>query len=218
MEKWLKDSILDERTRSLEAMSKLQRLYQREDQSYRNFADMFEDIECELSYELPAMFRVSLMLIALHPELKQQIVRTGIPDSRQELDEFAMRAEAVLEILNDSSVVQSNGTSSRGRRWNELRGGRWPANLNSGSPALVQPALIPRKDSAADQSGTHQERDVTCYNCGGHGHVAKNCPTVTCYNCGQLGHISPNCHHRKGGTTMRRTHRARVRYGRIRKH
>ncbi|KAI9065485.1 hypothetical protein FKP32DRAFT_1756738 [Trametes sanguinea] len=35
-----------------------------------------------------------------------------------------------------------------------------------------------------------------CFNCGGFGHQAANCPkagTPTCYNCGQEGHVSRDC-------------------------
>ncbi|KAF8967327.1 hypothetical protein BDZ97DRAFT_1804522, partial [Flammula alnicola] len=35
-----------------------------------------------------------------------------------------------------------------------------------------------------------------CFNCGGFGHQAANCPkagTPTCYNCGGEGHVSRDC-------------------------
>ncbi|KAJ1378995.1 Zinc finger, CCHC-type [Sesbania bispinosa] len=44
---------------------------------------------------------------------------------------------------------------------------------------------------------TNTNNNIECYNCGKHGHVAKDCYSIKCYNCGKQGHISKDCRAKK---------------------
>jgi hypothetical protein len=80
MEAWLQGRLADESTRALEAVSRLRRLEQRENQSFDKFVDVFEAAEGELPFELPVMFCVSFFLSSLCPEIRRGIVTQGIPE------------------------------------------------------------------------------------------------------------------------------------------
>ena len=70
MKKWLNDGLVDDATRSLEAVAKLRRLQQKDDQSFNQFLDQYEIVESELPYDLPALYRVCSLLDALKPSLR----------------------------------------------------------------------------------------------------------------------------------------------------
>jgi hypothetical protein len=72
-------------TCSLKVVSKLYRLYQKDDQSFNQFLDIYEAIEAEISYDLPVIYQVCSLLDALKPSLWTQVVSIGIPAGRQEL-------------------------------------------------------------------------------------------------------------------------------------
>jgi gag-polypeptide of LTR copia-type/Zinc knuckle len=48
------------------------------------------------------------------------------------------------------------------------------------------------------RGGMSSHSNVECYNCGKHGHYAKQCKSnVKCYNCGKYGHYSKECYSEK---------------------
>ena len=96
MKKWLNDGLVDDATRSLEAVTKLRRLQQKDDQSFNQFFDHYEIVESELPYDLLALYRVCSLLDALKPSLCTQIVSIGIPEGRQEFLVATRRAEVLL--------------------------------------------------------------------------------------------------------------------------
>ena len=78
MKKWLNDGLVDDATCSLEAVTKLRRLQQKDDQSFNQFLDQYEIVKSKLPYDLLALYRVYSLLDALKPSLCTQIVSIGI--------------------------------------------------------------------------------------------------------------------------------------------
>jgi hypothetical protein len=66
MLKWLHEDVTDDVTHSLEAMTKLREIRQKEGQTFHQFHEEYSAIEEELPYKLPAMFRVSASLDSLY--------------------------------------------------------------------------------------------------------------------------------------------------------
>lgn len=62
MLEWLHEDVTDDVTRSLEALTKLREIRQKEGQTFHQFHEEYSAIEEELPYKLPAMFRVSAFL------------------------------------------------------------------------------------------------------------------------------------------------------------
>ena len=70
MREWLKDSITDNTTQSLDTIERLYRYYQKDDQTFNQFLDTYKAIENKLSFEVPVMMQLYLMISAIKPELK----------------------------------------------------------------------------------------------------------------------------------------------------
>jgi hypothetical protein len=81
----LTDSLTDSATCSLEAVSKLYCLYQKDNQSFNQFLDIYKAIEAKISYNLPVIYQVCSLLNALKPSLQTQVVSIGILAGYQEL-------------------------------------------------------------------------------------------------------------------------------------
>jgi hypothetical protein len=188
MSKWLTDGLADSATCSLEAVSKLHRLHQKDDQSFNQFLDIYEAIEAEMSYDLPAMYRVCSLLDALKPSLRTQVVSMGIPAGRQELLSAARRAESLLRS------GQSQGQPSR----TPAAAPRPPTTPNPAPPAPL--AQTGRSPNLPDVSGPVPGPATTtgmlrgsCYRCGEPGHYANACLQARCSRCGRMGHSDSRC-------------------------
>jgi hypothetical protein len=92
----LTDSLIDSTTCSLEAVSKLYCLYQKDNQSFNQFLDIYKAIEAKISYDLPVIYQVCSLLDVLKPSLQTQIVSIGILAGRQELLSAVQQAESLL--------------------------------------------------------------------------------------------------------------------------
>jgi hypothetical protein len=96
MSKWLTDGLTDSTTCSLEVVLKLYHLYQKDDQSFNQFLDIYEAIKAKMSYDLPIIYQVCSLLDALKPSLQTQVVSIGILARRQELLSATQQAEFLL--------------------------------------------------------------------------------------------------------------------------
>jgi hypothetical protein len=188
MKKWLNDGLVDDATRSLEAVSKLRRLQQRDDQSFNQFLDQYELVENELPYDLPALFRVCSLLDALKPSLRTQIVSMGIPEGRQELLAAARRAEVLLRGGQPlSQQGRSHATGPRGPTTPA------PAPPVSSSPERPAPSLVTPPGPYPRPAATGSTPRGSCYRCGDPSHYANVCPQVRCGRCGRMGHSDSRC-------------------------
>jgi hypothetical protein len=85
MLEWLQEDVTDDVTRSLDAVSKLQEIRQKDGQTFHQFQEEYSAIEEELPYKLPAMYRVCAFLNSLKYDLRRQIISIGVPKTHQDL-------------------------------------------------------------------------------------------------------------------------------------
>ena len=97
----MKDSIIDDTTQSLDTIKRLYHYYQKDDQIFNQFLDIYEAIENELSFEVLVMMQLCLIISTMKPELKYQVISIGMPEDCKALVSARRRAES---LLRDSHI------------------------------------------------------------------------------------------------------------------
>lgn len=189
--RWLTERITDDATRSLDAVTKLRRTSQRGDQSFDQFLDIYEATESELSFEYPALARVCHLISALTPDMRKQIVSSGIPADYLALLTAARRAESLLR--GGQPTPGRAPPASQRPTFYPPAAPAAPATspVPAATPAPVAQHPVPRNNANVDQSGGPQRG--SCYGCGDPGHFSDRCPHTICRNCGKKGHAASRC-------------------------
>ncbi|XP_065315607.1 uncharacterized protein LOC135924479 [Gordionus sp. m RMFG-2023] len=53
--------------------------------------------------------------------------------------------------------------------------------------------LVKNRTEMRPRFNSRGRGDITCYNCGGQGHMVRDCQETKCFGCGKRGHIAPFC-------------------------
>ena len=160
-----------------------------------------EDAKCkrfQQALELNIRSRISALEITRYAELvnNAKIVERDVKELSGRWEKFKKgrfdsgtrtSRPKILEAVTIRDQSQAQVSSKVGGAGaNSLRGIRSVRARSSWRPP-VRPMYSARTGST---------RRITCYRCGGEGHIVRDCPmpwTDACYQCGQPGHIAQNC-------------------------
>lgn len=160
----------------------------------RSLTENFENVVCAIE-ESKNLEEMTLDDLAGSLEAHEQRKKKKKNESLEE----ALQAKVSIK---DEKVLYTQNFRGRGRG----RGGR---SNGRGGGGRGRDAHYEEKGQSSQQNwrgrgrghrrgGRSNHSNVECYNCGKHGHYAKECKSnIECYNCGKHGHYAKECYSEK---------------------
>ena len=143
--------------RKVTASASLKTLRQKETQSVQDLATFIERLEKDLPYQQDEVARGHVLYDALLPMLQVQVLRDiKRIDSRDQVLMAAQRHEELMASerrISNTSTPRSSSTP------------RAPRSQSASTAPRTDNQSKPKKDYTKDP----------CYNCGEHGHIARDC-------------------------------------------
>ncbi|KAG6167013.1 hypothetical protein E4U23_000152 [Claviceps purpurea] len=166
--KWLHNQATDENTRCLNAAKALTRMRQKEGQSFRKYYDKWAAEESEYPDEFPEKLSISMFLNSLQPELRKLIVSKQFPKDWNSLLGQGMSAE------------NANGFEEKHKPAEQSRTKRQRSESRSRS----------RSPRVKKERSNFEQSPITCFKCGGKGHISTKCWEPDCETCGNPRHTT----------------------------
>lgn len=174
---FLLDLVADPMNRRLLAHERWNNAKQGKEQKVSVFKAYLEELEAHLEI-LPEVFRASIFLSKLRPEIKDKILSTGnVPTTREDILALAIMQERTLERFHAASTKPNH----KGRPLEE----RVSRNPHSGGSEPPAKRFKKDKDKDKDQQKSKSNTNIpakpehksdACFICGGKGHWKKDCP------------------------------------------
>lgn len=159
---WLSGFVATPIERRIKGAHALADIKQEQAESYESFSDRFDNIIVELPEKPPEVMLVTIKLMKMRGDLREQIKKLGDPFTLLELRTLARRAEFLIQPVNITIAQSFPPASQSARAAPQLESSH--ANL----------AHSPRPCFTGLQSDVQK---LKCWNCRNHGHYATECPS-----------------------------------------
>lgn len=181
-EEFLWTTIGSESSRAIDAASTVMSLSQANDQSFRDYADAWEEAVAELPSMISEDVQVALCLVNTKQQLRLQILSQGVPKTWNGFISAGTSAE--LMLANQTTTQGHSGARHQGHSGSMTRMGAANSSAaNTNNFSSPSSRRDPHRGSAGDSK-------AFCWKCGRPGHISYHCPEPDCAECHDRRHTT----------------------------